>query len=97
MPQITTNDIKKTAVLSKLEFSDEQLEKFNAQFAKIVGFVDKIGELNTDNISPTTHAVEKMNVVRKDEVQVSMPNEDIGSIAPKFADGSIIVPKIIEY
>lgn len=97
MPQITLQDVQKTAALAKLEFSQDELEKFTSQFSKIIGFVDKIGELNTDNIPPTTHAVEKSNVFRKDIVLDSMQNDEIGKIAPKFIDGNIVVPKIIEY
>jgi aspartyl-tRNA(Asn)/glutamyl-tRNA(Gln) amidotransferase subunit C len=97
MAKITIQDVEKTASLAKLEFTGEQKEKFAEQFSKIVGFVEKISELDTGNIKPMTHAVEKKNVVRKDEVLPSMPNDDIKGIAPKFSDGNIVVPKIVEY
>jgi aspartyl-tRNA(Asn)/glutamyl-tRNA(Gln) amidotransferase subunit C len=97
MSKISIQDVEKTASLAKLEFTGEEKEKFADQFSKIVGFVEKISGLDTGNMKPMTHAVEKKNVVRKDEVKPSMPNDEIKSIAPEFSDGNIVVPKIIEY
>lgn len=97
MAEITIGEVEKVAKLAKLDFSGEEKEKFTGQFKKIVGFIEKIGELDTENVEPTTHAVEKKNVLRKDELKPSMPNSEIEGIAPKFMDGSIVVPKIIEY
>lgn len=97
MPNITIEDVDKVAKLAKLEFSGDEKKKFAEQFSKIIGFVDQISKLDTENVPPTTHAVEKKNVTRADEVKPSMPNADIEGIAPKFSDGSIVVPKIIEY
>jgi len=97
MAEISEADVEKTAALAKLEFSGEEKKKFVEQFSKIVGFVEKISELDTGNVSPMTHAVEKSNVMRDDEEKPSMPPEDIEKNAPKYYDGNIIVPKIIEY
>lgn len=97
MAHISIEDVEKVAKLAKLEFTGEEKKKFAEQFTKIIGFVEQIGKLNTDNVPPTTHAVEKKNITRPDEVIPSMPNSDIEKIAPKFSDGNIVVPKIIEY
>ena len=97
MAHSTMEDVEKVAKIAKLEFSGDEKNKFADQVSKIIGFVDQIAGLDTENISPTTHAVEKKNVTRADEVKPSMPNDDIGGIAPKFSDGSIVVPNIIEY
>lgn len=97
MANITIKDVENTARLAKLEFSGEEKEKFAEQFTNIVKFVEKISELNTDNVPPTTHAVEKQNVLRKDEVLPSLPNEELEKIAPQMIEGSIIVPRVIEH
>lgn len=97
MAQITIADVEKVSGLSKLEFSGEEMEKFSGQFNKIIGFVEKISELDVGAEKPMTHAVEKINVTRDDVVKLSFTSEEIEAVAPKFADGSIIVPKIIEY
>ena len=97
MAEITIEDVKKVAGLSKLSFSDKELTDFNEQFKKIIHFFEKISELDTENVQPTTHAVEKSNVTRVDEVGKSMDNDEISKVAPKFANGSILVPKVIDY
>ena len=96
MAEITIKDVETTARLAKLEFSGEEKSKFAEQFSKIIGFVEQISQLNTENVPPTTHAVEKKNVIRQDVVGVSMPVSELEKIAPKSLDGSILVPKIIE-
>jgi len=96
MSHITIEEVKKTAALAKLEFTDEEMVKFTGQFERIIGFVEVIGSLDTDNIKPMTHAVEKNNVLRDDAVKPSMTIEEIESISPEFKDGGIAVPRIIE-
>lgn len=97
MAEITRKEVEKTAKLAHLSFSDAEIDKFAEQFNQIVGFVEQISELNTENIEPTTHAVAKQNVLRKDEVHESMPLTDIEQNAPRFQDGSYVVPRIIEH
>ena len=97
MALISTADVEKTAALAKLSFNENEKKDFTEQFNKIIGFVEKITEIDTADISPTTHAVEKSNVTRRDIVQASMPNAEIEKIAPKFRNGSIVVPRIIEH
>jgi aspartyl-tRNA(Asn)/glutamyl-tRNA(Gln) amidotransferase subunit C len=97
MPEITLDEVEKTSLLAKLEFTGEEKDSFLEQFSRIVDFVEKISELDTEKVPPMTHAVEKSNTVRDDAVKDSMPVGDISKIAPRFESGSIVVPKIIEY
>jgi|YNPBryulayer2012_1023412.scaffolds.fasta_scaffold03049_3 aspartyl-tRNA(Asn)/glutamyl-tRNA(Gln) amidotransferase subunit C len=94
MSNITLSDVEKVAKLAKLSFSDQEKEVFLQQFSRIVGFVEKIGELDTEDVPPTTHAVEKFNVLRKDEEKPSLSPEVIAALAPRFEEGHIIVPKV---
>ncbi len=97
MHPITLEDVEKVSRLAKLEFTGEEKDLFLAQFSKIIGFVEKIGELDTEKIKPMTHAVEKSNVLRQDEIGKSMKTEELAKISPRFEDGSIVVPRIIDY
>ncbi len=94
MADISLSDVEKVAKLAKLSFSDQEKEVFLQQFSKIVHFVEKIGELDTEQIAPMTHAVEKWNVLREDSETASLSNEEIAIIAPRFDEGHIIVPKV---
>ena len=97
MSKITIEDVKKVANLAKLQFSDQEIEKFTEQFERIVGFVEKIGKLNTENIDLMVYPMENKNVFREDTIISSMQNKEIEKIAPSFSNGSIVVPKIIDY
>ncbi len=96
MADITKKDVENTAKLAKLEFTPEETEIFANQFSNIVKFVEQISELDTENVPPTTHAVEKSNVLRSDETKPSMPLSDIEQIAPQSSGGNIVVPRVIE-
>lgn len=96
MAQITAAEVEKTAKLAKLQLSHEEAEAFAKQFGRIVGFVEKISTLDTEGIKPTTHAVEKSNVLREDAVKPSMAISEIEAVAPKSFEGSIVVPRVIE-
>lgn len=93
---VTLQDVDNTAQLAKLHFSEEEKQKFTEQFNKIVQFVQKIGELDTENVKPTTHAVEKKNVFRDDKVGSSMPIEEFEENAPRYMERSIVVPRVID-
>ncbi len=97
MSHITIQDVEKTARLAKLQFSEEEKQVFAGSFNKIVGLVEQIAELNTDDVAPTTHAVEKQNVTRPDVVQPSLTIEEIEAVAPQFMENSIVVPKVIDH
>lgn len=97
MAEITLQDVENTARLAKLDFSRQEMEVFAGQFNRIVSFVEQIGELDTAEVVPMTHAVEKHNVTREDQIQPSLPVSEIEKLAPQFGDDSIIVPRIIEY
>ncbi len=97
MSHMNIEDVKKVATLAKLEFEENELQNFAEQFNKIVGFVEKISELNTTNVEPMVYPIENKNVMREDIVKQSMPNEEIEKNAPDFKNGCIVVPKIIEY
>lgn len=91
---ITLSDVEKVATLAKLSFSETEKEVFLQQFSRIVHFVEKIGELDTEQVPPTTHAVEKWNVLRKDREGGVLSHEEMALLAPKFDEGHIIVPKV---
>lgn len=93
---IDRNVILRVAELSRLELSEEEMREFEAQLGDILKYVEKINELDTEKVDPTDHIVELMNVFRKDVVIDSLAVSEIEKIAPRFEDGHIVVPRIIE-
>jgi aspartyl-tRNA(Asn)/glutamyl-tRNA(Gln) amidotransferase subunit C len=96
MMKIDKDKISKTAILARLDLSDEEKDEFSRQISEIIGYVEKINELQTEKIAPADHIGGLTNVFRKDEIAVSIDIKEIEKIAPRFEDGHFIVPRIIE-
>jgi len=72
---ITKDEVIHVAKLARLKFTDEELEMYSHQLDNIIKYVDKLNELNTDDVEPTAHIVPISNVFREDEVMPSMDRE----------------------
>ncbi|MST95124.1 MAG: Asp-tRNA(Asn)/Glu-tRNA(Gln) amidotransferase subunit GatC [Pedosphaera sp.] len=92
----TKIDVKYVAHLARLSLTAEEEQKFGAQLGQILGYIEKLNELDVSQVEPTAHAVPLVNVTRLDEVRPSLSNEDALRNAPARANGLFIVPKIVE-
>lgn len=93
---VSKQDVEHIAKLSRLEFSDEELEKYTTDLANIVDFANSLASINVDGVMPTNHILEIKNVFRKDEVRPSYEREEILKNAPTKAGGCVSVPKVVE-
>ena len=89
-------DIKYVAHLARIALSPEEEQKLGAQLGNILGYIEKLKELDVTNVEPTAHAVPLINVTRVDEIRESLSNEDALRNAPVKANGLFMVPKIVE-
>jgi aspartyl-tRNA(Asn)/glutamyl-tRNA(Gln) amidotransferase subunit C len=94
--KITVANVEHVARLARLELSPEEKELFAGQMGAILGYVEKLKELNTDGIIPTSHAVPMENAFREDVVKPSIGLEKALANAPGRADSFFAVPKVIE-
>ena len=92
----TDFDVKYVAHLARLNLTAEEEQLFGAQLGQVLGYIEKLKQVDVSNVEPTAHAVPMVNVVRPDEVQPSMPNEEALRNAPAKANGLFVVPKIVE-
>jgi aspartyl-tRNA(Asn)/glutamyl-tRNA(Gln) amidotransferase subunit C len=92
---ISRSDVEKVALLARLRLSDAELETITGQLAQIVGYVDQLGEVNTDNVEPMAHAIEVANVFRDDGVAPSLPREKALANAPHHDDRGYLVPAVL--
>jgi len=92
---ITTDDVDKIAKLAKLEFSLAEKEKFTEQLDQIVDYVEKLNELNTEDVVPTSHVLDIKNVMREDTVKPWLSQEEALANAPAKKMGCFCVPKVI--
>jgi aspartyl-tRNA(Asn)/glutamyl-tRNA(Gln) amidotransferase subunit C len=89
-------DIKYVAHLARISLSPGEEKKLAAQLGNILGYIEKLKELDVTNIEPTAHAVPLLNVTRADEIRPSLPREEALRNAPRQANGLFMVPKIVE-
>lgn len=93
---VSKEDVIHIASLSRLEFTEEELQKYTIDMANIVDFANTLSNINVEGVKPTNHILEIKNVFRKDEVLPSYDREDILKNAPTKAGGCVSVPKVIE-
>lgn len=89
-------DIKYIAHLARIALAPGEEKKLAAQLGHILGYIEKLKELNVAGVEPTAHAVPLVNVTRADKIRPSLLHEDALRNAPRQANGLFIVPKIVE-
>ena len=92
---VTKKDVEHIAQLARLKFNEEEFESFTEQLNEILGYVDKLNELDTENIEPLSHPVEGSNVFRADAAVPSIPTEEGLKNAPQSSEEYFKVPKVI--
>lgn len=87
--------IEKLANLSRLEFAEEEKEDIKKDLEKMIGFIDKLNELDTTGVEPLLHMSSNTNIFRKDKVQGELKREDVFKNAPLHDSEFFKVPKVI--
>ncbi len=93
---VTIKDVEYIANLARLEFKEEEKEKFTEQFNRILEYMEKLNELDTTNVEPLYHVIDIKNVFREDVVKPSYPREEILKNAPSRTEFFFKVPKVIQ-
>ena len=89
-------DVKYVAHLARLALTPDEEKQLGAQLGSILGYIEKLRELDVTGVEPTAHAVPLVNVTRADEIRESLAHADALRNAPRQANGLFIVPKIVE-
>ncbi len=89
----TVSDI---AHLARLELSEKQAEEMGSEMSKILGWMEMLSEVDTDNVEPLVHISEEVNVLREDKVNHEIDHEHGLKNAPKRDSNYFRVPKVIE-
>jgi aspartyl-tRNA(Asn)/glutamyl-tRNA(Gln) amidotransferase subunit C len=88
-------DVEKVALLARLELSAAEIDALTPQLQQIVGYVDSLGELNTDGVEPMAHALDMANVFADDVLQPSLPREAALANAPHQNGEFYLVPAVL--
>ncbi|WP_410512334.1 Asp-tRNA(Asn)/Glu-tRNA(Gln) amidotransferase subunit GatC [Paenibacillus sp. BR2-3] len=93
---ITVNDVQHVAKLARLQLSPEEEATLTEQMNAILQYAEKLNELDTDHVKPTTHVLQVSNVMREDVVKESLSQEAALLNAPDEEDGHFKVPAVLE-
>jgi aspartyl-tRNA(Asn)/glutamyl-tRNA(Gln) amidotransferase subunit C len=96
---ISRADVIKIADLSKLHFSEAELDAFTIHFQHILDYIEQLKQVDVDGVEPTSHVsltpdFEK-HLFRQDEVKASLPVEESLANAPDPGEGHFRVPKVL--
>jgi len=88
--------VRKVARLSRLDLTEAEVEEFTGQLSAILDYVEKMNELDTDNVEPLAHCLPISNVFRADSVKESLGTEKTLANAPQRDGEFFKVPKILD-
>ena len=93
---VTVENVRAVAELARLEFSPEEEDRLTGELNRILEYMEKLNQLDTERVEPTSHVVPMSNAFRSDEVDSFPFREELLAPAPQSRDGYFQVPRIIE-
>ena len=93
--KITKEEVMYVAELARLDLDEASTEMFVNQIGKILEYVATLNRVNTDNVSPTSHAIFLTNAFREDESKKHLDRDMALSNAPEKENGNFVVPRVI--
>lgn len=94
--KIDEKEIAKIAEIARIDLSEDEKAEFSKQLTDMIEYVEKIKALDTSGVEPADNIINLTNVTRDDIVEESPGTDAIEKIAPDFAKGHIVVPRILE-
>jgi aspartyl-tRNA(Asn)/glutamyl-tRNA(Gln) amidotransferase subunit C len=92
---LSKEEVKKVANLARLEITEKEEEEFAPQLNAILDYFEQLKELDTENVQPTTRAIEVSNITREDTQFTYEDRESLLNSAPEREDDFFRVPKIL--
>ncbi len=96
MPELTLQDVEYVASLAQLTLDDAGKARMLEEMGKILGYIEKLNELNTEGVEPMMHVLDLANVYREDVVQPSLDHDLALKNAPNSDGAYFLVPRILE-
>ncbi|MDK1027782.1 MAG: Asp-tRNA(Asn)/Glu-tRNA(Gln) amidotransferase subunit GatC [Anaerolineae bacterium] len=93
---LTPQEIEHIAKLARLDLTKDQKKRFRVQLEAILDYIEKLQDLDTEDIAPTTSILGGRRPLREDEPQSSLSKEDLFKNAPKHDDGQFKIPPVFE-
>lgn len=94
--KITREEVEHVARLARLGLSEEERERMRAQLDAILTYIDKLNQLDTTGVEPTSHVIPITNVFREDKIWTSLSQDEALANAPDRQEAFFRVPRILE-
>lgn len=92
---LSTEEVKKIAQLSRLHYTDEEVEKIGPSFNSIMNFIDELTQLELDDVEPLTHPSFAVNNFREDKHEVAQNLDAIFEQTLEVEEGFLRVPSVL--
>ncbi|MDZ7796645.1 MAG: Asp-tRNA(Asn)/Glu-tRNA(Gln) amidotransferase subunit GatC [Candidatus Marinimicrobia bacterium] len=93
---ISREEVKHIASSARLKLSDEEITLYSGQLSDIITYVDKLKELNVDDVKTMSHVLDMVNVMREDKGLPSLSREEVMKNAPSQDGENFKVPRVIK-
>ena len=94
--KIDESQVRYVAKLSRLDLTDGEVKQFSTQLSAIVEYIEKLNELDTENVEPLAHCLPIHNVLREDVVKESLKADEALVNAPEREEDYFKVPKVLD-
>ena len=93
---LTPEDVKKVALLSRLELTDAEIETQATHLNALLEQFEILAKIDVTEVPPTSHAIPMTNILREDVIKPSLSRQEVLANAPASRDGCFVVPMILE-
>jgi aspartyl-tRNA(Asn)/glutamyl-tRNA(Gln) amidotransferase subunit C len=93
--KISKEEVLYVARLARLDLDADAIDKFAGQIDEILGYIEKLNQVDTEGIQPTSHAISLTNAFRDDEPRQHLERKRALANAPEQEEGQFVVPKIV--
>ncbi len=94
--EITDRTVDELAHLARLQFEGEEKERIKNDLNRILGFMEKLNELDTEGVEPLIYLSEELNVLRNDEAHTTITQQQALKNAPQRDSDYFKVPKVLK-
>jgi aspartyl-tRNA(Asn)/glutamyl-tRNA(Gln) amidotransferase subunit C len=94
-PPLRREDVAHVAALARLSLSDDELDTFTGQLARVLEHGRDVAALDVAGVAPTAHPIPIHNVLRADVPRPGVDRDEVFAAAPQVEDGRFKVPRIV--
>ena len=92
---VSLDEVRHLAALSEIQLSDSELESLTTDIDNIVGYINQLDELDTDQVEPTFQLTGLQNVWRDDKIEPQLSRGKLLNLAPDTENNQVKVPKVL--